>query len=126
MFRYLKNNRAMFLAVLATIISILIISYVDVSIGSDDMNVGAEQMTLEGGKKGNVPFAHRIHQEKLGDCEICHSIFPQESGSIKDLKKKGELDKKQVMKKLCIKCHKAERMAGNPYGPTTCSKCHIR
>ena len=41
-------------------------------------------------------------------------------------KTKKKLEKKHVMNKLCIKCHKAEKKAGKPYGPTTCSKCHIR
>ncbi len=121
-----KDNRTMFFVVLAMTISVIIISYVDYSMGSDDMNTGAEKIRLDGGSKGKVPFAHRVHQEKLGDCDICHSIFPKEPGSIEDLKKKGDLNKKQVMKKLCIKCHKAERMAGNAHGPTTCSKCHVR
>lgn len=109
-----------------SIISIIVISCVDSSTGSDDVDKGTEKKILEGGERGKVPFAHRIHQEKLGDCNICHSFFPKEPGSIQKMIKKGDLKKKQVMKKLCVKCHKAERMAGNPYGPTTCSKCHIK
>ncbi len=91
-----------------------------------DMNKGADKMELFGGYKGKVPFPHRMHQENLGDCTICHSIFPQDPGSIDDLKEMGSLEKQQVMKKLCIKCHKEEKMKGNKAGPTVCSKCHIR
>lgn len=119
-----KSSRLMILTI--AIISIIVISCVDNSTGSDEMDKGPEQMILDGGKRGKVPFGHRIHQEKLGDCNICHSFFPKQAGSIQDLIKKGALQKKQVMKKLCTKCHKTERMAENPYGPTTCSKCHIR
>ncbi len=117
---------AKLVAATITIISIIFISYVDYSKASDYPNHGPEKMTLDGGSRGKVPFGHRVHQEKLDDCSICHSIFPKKPGSIEDLKKKGDLNKKQVMKKLCIKCHKAERMAGNTHGPTTCSKCHVR
>ena len=83
-------------------------------------------MDLPGGTRGKVPFPHLLHQENLGDCNVCHSIFPQVPGSIEGMKEKGKIEKKHVMKKLCIKCHKKERMAGKPYGPTTCAKCHIR
>lgn len=90
------------------------------------VNYGEADKELSGGSRGKVHFPHRMHQENLGDCSICHSVFPQVSGSIEDLKAKGEIEKKQVMNMLCIKCHKAEKMAGNKSGPTTCSKCHVR
>jgi len=118
--------RPILIVALMAITSMLVIFFAVFSTASDDMNKGAEKMILEGGNRGKVPFAHRDHQEKAGDCNICHSIFPKQPGSIQNLINKGELKKKKVMKKLCIKCHKTERMAGNPYGPTTCSKCHIR
>jgi hypothetical protein len=89
-------------------------------------NMGAEDMSLYGGNRGKVPFSHLSHQNRLGDCDKCHALFPQNQGSIEELKSKGQLKKKQVMNKLCIKCHKAEKLAGNKSGPTTCSKCHIR
>lgn len=89
-------------------------------------NQGAENLELVGGKRGDVPFPHRQHQKKLGDCQICHSVFPQESGSIERLKAQGALKKKHVMNKLCTKCHKKEKKAGQPSGPTTCTKCHIK
>ncbi len=109
-----------------TAISIMIISGVDYSRGSDEMDTGAEKMIIDGGSKGKVPFGHRLHQKNLGDCNICHTIFPKVKGAIVDLKKKEDLKRKQVMNKLCLKCHRAERMAGKAYGPTTCSKCHVR
>ena len=87
---------------------------------------GAKNIELEGGKRGKVPFPHRQHQEKLSDCQICHSTFPQELGAIEDLKKKGTLKKKYVMNKHCTKCHKEKKKAGQQSGPTTCSKCHFK
>lgn len=87
-------------------------------------NKGAEEITLEGGDRGTVKFTHHKHQNKLGDCNICHSLFPQEPGAIVKLKSGGQLVGKQIMNKLCIKCHKAQKKAGNKAGPVTCSKCH--
>lgn len=89
-------------------------------------NKGAKEMKLDGGSKGEVPFTHSKHQERLGDCNVCHSFFPQSPGAIDANKQKGDLEKKQVMNKLCIKCHKEEKKAGKAYGPVTCSKCHVR
>lgn len=89
-------------------------------------NKGAEQITMEGGSRGIVPFPHHRHQNVLGDCQVCHTLFPQEKGGIERLKKEGKLVKKQVMNKHCIKCHKAQKRMGNPSGPSTCSKCHVK
>lgn len=89
-------------------------------------NQGTENLELEGGKRGKVPFPHRQHQKNLGDCQICHSVFPQESGAIEQLKSQGSLKKKYVMNKLCTKCHKVNKRAGQPSGPTSCKKCHIK
>ena len=87
---------------------------------------GTENMVLEGGTRGKVPFPHRTHQTVLGDCAACHDLFPQEAGSIERLKKAGDLKKKQVMNVSCVKCHKSMKKQGGQAGPTTCSKCHIR
>jgi cytochrome c553 len=114
------------IVLISTIILLIVIYFVHNSTGSADMNAGAEKIIIQGGTRGNIAFNHRSHQNNLGDCDICHSYFPQETGSISNLKNTGQLKKKQLMKKLCIKCHKTERMADNPYGPTTYSKCHIR
>ncbi len=89
-------------------------------------NQGAEHIELEGGKRGNISFPHRQHQKNLGDCQICHSLFAQEPGVIQKLKTQGALKKKHVMNKLCTKCHREKKKAGQPSGPTTCNKCHIK
>ncbi len=89
-------------------------------------NEGAKDIEIYGGSKEKIPFPHHMHQTNLEDCNICHSLFPQKPNSINDLKTKGQLKKKQVMRKLCIKCHKTEKRAGNKTGPTKCSKCHIK
>lgn len=91
-----------------------------------EQNKGAENITLDGGNRGKVPFPHHRHQEKIADCEICHSAFPQEAGIIEKLKVEGQLKKKYVMNKLCTKCHKEKKNAGEKTGPTTCAKCHIK
>jgi hypothetical protein len=83
-------------------------------------------MDLNGGQRGNVPFPHHQHQEKLGDCNICHSMFPQKSGGIAELQAEGKLKKKYVMNKLCTKCHKENKKSGQKSGPTTCKKCHVK
>lgn len=89
-------------------------------------NMGADQMKLNGGTQGLVPFPHHLHQQTLGDCMVCHSNFAQEKGSIDKAKAESKLAKKQVMNKLCIQCHRTEKQAGKKAGPTTCSKCHVK
>lgn len=93
---------------------------------TQQINKGAEQINLDGGKKGIVPFPHHRHQATLGDCLVCHNTFDQEKSSIQKAKAEGQLAKKQVMNKLCIQCHRAEMQAGKKAGPTTCSKCHVK
>jgi hypothetical protein len=89
-------------------------------------NKGAPEMTLNGGKSGPVPFPHMAHQTALGDCRICHELFPQEAGAIERLKASGELQQKQVMNKQCTKCHKQFKKEGKQTGPTTCKSCHVK
>jgi len=89
-------------------------------------NKGAAEIKLPGGKRGPVPFPHHQHQDKLGDCDICHSVFPQKAGVIEALKAEGKLKKKHVMNTLCTKCHKQRKKEGIKAGPTTCAKCHIK
>ena len=89
-------------------------------------NKGAENIIIKGGKRGNVHFPHRQHQERIKDCQICHTKFPQKAGSIEALKAEGKLKKKSVMNKLCTKCHRQKKKAGQKSGPTTCKKCHIK
>lgn len=89
-------------------------------------NKGAPQMTLNGGKSGPVPFPHLAHQTALGDCAVCHELFPQQAGAIDALKASGELQQKQVMNKHCTKCHKQMKKEGQKTGPITCTSCHVK
>jgi hypothetical protein len=90
------------------------------------MDPGDAQLEVFGGFRGPVPFPHLEHQERLQDCLVCHSVFPQEKDAIKTLKESGKLKKKKVMNQQCVGCHRAEKKAGNPSGPTTCATCHVR
>lgn len=87
-------------------------------------NKGAEQITISGGSRGNVSFPHHLHQNRIADCNACHATFPQQPGAIDDLKRNGKLAPKQVMNKLCLKCHREKTSAGEKSGPTTCNQCH--
>ena len=89
-------------------------------------NKGAAEMKLPGGNRGPVPFPHHVHQNKLLDCKICHSLYPQEPGIIEKLKAQGKLEKKQVMNKQCTKCHRQKKKEGIKTGPVTCKQCHIK
>ena len=89
-------------------------------------NRGPATIDVDGGSRGKVPFPHAQHQDRLTDCNVCHSAFPQETAAISKMKTKGSLKPKQVMNTQCIKCHKAEKKAGKPHGPLTCSECHVR
>lgn len=89
-------------------------------------NKGAEQITLDGGNRGVIPFPHKAHQDRLKDCMTCHMLFGQQKQAIVKAKADGRLAKKQVMNKLCIQCHRTEKKAGRPTGPTACAKCHQR
>ena len=103
-----------------------ILSMLLATVGFAVENKGAQEIQIDGGSRGIVPFPHRIHQDKLGDCNICHAVFPQALQSLNKLKKDGQLKPKEVMNKQCVKCHRSEKKAGNKTGPTTCSKCHYR
>jgi hypothetical protein len=85
---------------------------------------GAEELTIVVEKKGDVWFPHRQHQDNLGDCKICHDLFPQEAGTIQKMKADGTLKKKQVMNKKCLSCHRKMKKMNKPAGPTSCKKCH--
>jgi hypothetical protein len=89
-------------------------------------NRGADQIQIHGGSRGEVPFPHHLHQDTLQECNICHATFPQQTGAIDTLKQEGKLARKQVMNKLCTKCHREKKAAGEKTGPTTCNKCHQR
>jgi cytochrome c-type protein NrfB len=89
-------------------------------------NTGAADIVLKGGERGEVPFPHHRHQTVLKDCNTCHIIFPQKLGGIGELIEKKDLEKKQVMKDHCIKCHRERKKAGENTGPISCAKCHIK
>ncbi len=91
-----------------------------------ETNSGAENIILEGGESGPVPFPHKIHQDFLKDCNICHELFDQEIGSIEKLKLEEKLKAKQVMNTQCLKCHRDTRKAGKPSGPVSCANCHSK
>jgi hypothetical protein len=94
--------------------------------GAPVENKGAAEIKLPGGNRGPVSFPHHQHQDQLGDCDICHSVFPQKAGIIEALKAEGKLKKKHVMNKLCTKCHRQKKKEGIKSGPTTCVKCHMK
>jgi len=85
---------------------------------------GAKEIVIPGGNQGDIKFPHDRHQESLKDCMLCHDLFPQQAGAIRDLKQKGTLAQKQVMNKQCLKCHKAKKDAGEKSGPMVCKDCH--
>jgi len=87
---------------------------------------GPATIDIYGGESGKVHFPHADHQKRIDDCNVCHSVFPQEKDAIKKMKEKGAIKAKKVMNLQCIKCHKAEKRAGKPSGPTTCKTCHVK
>ena len=88
-----------------------------------EKNLGPADFVIDGGRFGSVPVPHRVHQETLKDCNLCHRLFPQISGSILRLKKSGKLEKRQVMNQ-CTDCHQDRKRKGEKAGPTSCSGCH--
>jgi len=86
---------------------------------------GAAQMMLSGGSLGGVSFPHHRHQEALGACDTCHSLFPQTAGAIRDLIGRKKMRKREVMDR-CRGCHQALASAAKRAGPTQCSGCHHR
>ena len=105
---------------------LLIMAFIAAAVAVQAANKGAENFKIYGGSRGDVPFPHHAHQDRLTDCNTCHAVFPQEADGIKKMKVAGQLKPKQVMNKQCVKCHKDQKKAGNPTGPTTCSKCHVK
>jgi predicted CXXCH cytochrome family protein len=60
-------------------------------------------------KMGNVQFPHKMHQETLKNCKVCHTKAP---GKIEGFNK-------DMAHKLCIDCHKSKGK-----GPISCKQCH--
>jgi cytochrome c2 len=67
-----------------------------------------------------------MHQAIAKDCTTCHSLFPQTPGSLDESKKNGAIKAKQVMNKVCLKCHRGMKKAGKKFGPVSCSGCHTK
>ena len=110
---------------IGTILLLVILTMITVlAVAVANTEKGAEEMTMVGGKEGNIWFPHRKHQENLIDCQLCHDLFPQTSGIIEKQKAEGTLKKKQVMNKKCLACHRKMKKAGDASGPTSCKKCH--
>ena len=112
--------------IVLVLIALMLVTGGAVALCIADQDKGAQDIELAGGKRGNVPFPHHRHQETSADCNICHGVFEQKAGSIEELKTQGKLKPKYVMNKLCTKCHKEKKKAGEKTGPTTCKKCHIK
>lgn len=106
----------------ALFLLILILVFTGISNSAD--NKGPKEITLDGGTSGPVPFPHHRHQDTLGNCMICHDMFPQKSGAIREFKEERKLTPKEVMNKSCIKCHREKKSAGEKSGPLTCTVCH--
>jgi len=88
-------------------------------------NKGAKQIILSGGTTGNVTLKHQLHQDSLGDCNLCHNLFSQTAGIVQKLKDEGKLEKKKVMNH-CQKCHREKVNAGLKAGPVICKGCHVK
>lgn len=86
---------------------------------------GPETVTiiLKGGAPGDVAFPHKLHQDKLKECDNCHKLFPQEAGSIAKGVTAHKLNKKDAMKQ-CVNCHQQTKATGAATGPVNCNGCH--
>ncbi len=111
-------------AAVAVLLSLCVTLAVAPAMTAESDGKGPETLVIDGGSKGNITLPHREHQQNLQDCKICHTIFPKKGGSITAMKADGKLKKKQVMNKLCLKCHRGMKKAGKETGPTSCSGCH--
>jgi len=89
-----------------------------------EKNMGPASLVIPGGSKADITLPHARHQEVLDDCDSCHNLFPQQAGSIVQMKESGELKKMQVMKQ-CQGCHRELGKAGKKSGPVGCRDCHI-
>lgn len=87
---------------------------------------GPDRIVIDGGVSGKVPFPHAQHQDRIGDCNVCHAVFPQATQAIRKMKEAGKLKPKKVMNLQCIKCHKQAKRDGKPHGPLTCNSCHVK
>ena len=79
--------------------------------------VGGGDLTIKGGKAGNVVFSHDAHVSKVGlNCKDCHSKL------YLDTKRHKKVTMKQMQQgKSCGSCHNGKE-AFSVKGQ--CSKCH--
>ncbi|MDY6904597.1 MAG: cytochrome c3 family protein [Thermodesulfobacteriota bacterium] len=108
-------ERAIFPALIGIVLAV-------VAMAATEKNRGAANITIPA-TKGDVAFPHQTHQTVLDDCNACHNLFPQEAGSIVQLKESGNLRRMQVMKQ-CLDCHRELTKAGKKAGPVSCNDCH--
>lgn len=87
-----------------------IISALALVVFTASLALAADVMTFPA-TMGSVTFPHKMHQELLKDCNVCHATTP---GKIEGFGK-------DVAHKLCIDCHKTK---SNGKGPATCKACH--
>ncbi len=102
---------------------LILILFLAFTITAISRGQGANIIKLDGGNRGDIAFPHHIHQRRLGDCNICHNLFPKSKKSISKLIAKGDLRKKLVMSK-CQQCHSKTKMENKKSGPVNCSGCH--
>lgn len=108
-------------------LTVLLLAAASIAAAPGETNNGSEEIMIDAGSKGSVFFPHRRHQETASiDCRTCHELFPKEPGSISRLKGEGTLKSKQVMKDLCISCHRETAKTGKPSGPRSCRVCHAK
>jgi hypothetical protein len=76
---------------------------------------------FKGGSFGKVAFSHKIHQEKLNDCKVCHHKDEpgKEVGCVGCHTKESKVNTKAAFHDSCIKCHKEKSQ-----GPKGCKDCH--
>lgn len=88
------------------------------------LNHGAAEITIPAAPMPSVLFPHREHQDTLGNCKLCHDLFPKKPGIITAMKAEKKLSKKEVMNDKCLACHKERIKAGKAAGPVQCKGCH--
>lgn len=86
----------------------IVAAVIAVSFSSVVFAAGPETIELPA-SMGNVTFQHKLHQERLNDCAVCHGKAP---GKIAELGK-------EWAHATCKGCH-----AANNKGPTSCTGCH--
>ncbi|BBO91185.1 cytochrome c3 family protein [Desulfosarcina ovata] len=42
-------------------------------------NRGPAEIDIFGGSRGKVPFPHARHQDRIGDCDVCHQYCSAQS-----------------------------------------------